>query len=141
MSKLLRTVLVTMLMSVVKFSGQYIFLTVGLSHSKKLSSLLHWKTFTYDEECFLFHLKSSFRSQGWKFLSWLFGHVEKTAWLERQGSFQNSGRHNLQSFTSFFETLWCFNNFFFHGKWNDAQLLLIKWYIRVSSRVAKRLKT
>ena len=43
----------------------------------------NWKTFKNDEKCFLFHLKSSFRSQVSKFLSRLFGHVEKTARLER----------------------------------------------------------
>ena len=30
---------------------------------KKFCYLLHWKPFKNDEECFLFHLKSSFRSQ------------------------------------------------------------------------------
>ena len=40
---------------------------------KKLSYLLHWKPFKNDEECFLFHLKSSFHSQVFKFLSWIFG--------------------------------------------------------------------
>ena len=47
---------------------------------------LFWKTlkpFKNDEKCFLFHLKSPFRSQVFKFLSWLFGHVEKTARLQR----------------------------------------------------------
>ena len=32
--------------------------------TKKLFYLLQWKTFINDEKCFLFHLKSSFRSQG-----------------------------------------------------------------------------
>ena len=31
--------------------------------SKKYHFLLHWKSFKNNEECFLFHLKSSFRSQ------------------------------------------------------------------------------
>ena len=31
---------------------------------KKMCGLLHWKPFKSNEECFLFHLKSSFRSQG-----------------------------------------------------------------------------
>ena len=43
---------------------------------KKMRYLLQWKPFKNDEKCFLFHLKSSFRSQD-KFLSWLFGHAEK----------------------------------------------------------------
>ena len=37
---------------------------VGLSHAKrKLCYLLDWKPFKNDEKCFLFHLKSFFRSQ------------------------------------------------------------------------------
>ena len=35
--------------------------------------------FENDEKRFLFHLKSSFRSQDFKFLSLLFGHVRKAA--------------------------------------------------------------
>ena len=31
---------------------------------KKMSDFLHWKPFKNDEKCFLFHRKSSFRSQG-----------------------------------------------------------------------------
>ena len=38
-------------------------LKVGLSPSKKLFYLLHWKPFKNDEKCFLFHIKSYFRSQ------------------------------------------------------------------------------
>ena len=40
----------------------------------------NWKPCKNDEKCFLFHLKSSFRSQDifvLKFLSWYFGHVTK----------------------------------------------------------------
>ena len=33
----------------------------------------------------LFHLKNSFRSQVFKFLSWLFGHAKETVSLEREG--------------------------------------------------------
>ena len=43
----------------------------------------NWKPFKNDEKCFLFHLKSSFSSQVFKFFSWRFGHVEKMVWLER----------------------------------------------------------
>ena len=58
-------------------------LKVGLSPSKKyLFYLLWWKLFKHDEKCFLFHLKSSARSQDIKFLPWLFAHVEKKVWLE-----------------------------------------------------------
>ena len=40
-----------------------------LSLPKKLCYLLHWKPFKNDEKCFLFHLKSSFRSQDiWVFV-------------------------------------------------------------------------
>ena len=35
----------------------------GLSPSRKLCYLLHWKPFKNHEKCFLFHLKSSFRYQ------------------------------------------------------------------------------
>ena len=59
---------------------------VRLSPSKSLTSfylLLQWKLSKTDEKCFLFHLKSFFRSQIFKFLSWLFGYVEKTSWVER----------------------------------------------------------
>ena len=40
--------------------------------------------FKNDEKCFLFHLQLFlFVLEIFKFLSWLFGHVVKTAWLER----------------------------------------------------------
>ena len=56
---------------------------VGLSPSKKnLCYLLHWKPFKNDEKYFYFILKAFFVLQIFKFLSWLFGHVGKTAWLE-----------------------------------------------------------
>ena len=42
-------------------------------------------------------LKALFVLKLFKFLSWLFGHVGKTAWLERQYEFQNSWRHSLVS--------------------------------------------
>ena len=37
----------------------YVF-KVGLSSTKKMCYLLHWKPFKNDEKCFVFHLKSSF---------------------------------------------------------------------------------
>ena len=48
---------------------------------------LDWKPFKNDEKCLLFYPKSSFRSQdiSQDFCSQLFGHVGKTAWLERSG--------------------------------------------------------
>ena len=45
--------------------------------------LLHWKAFKNDEKCFYFILKALLVLKIFKFSSWLFGHVEKTAWLER----------------------------------------------------------
>ena len=47
------------------------------------------------KNAFYFTLKALFVLKIFKFLSWLFGHVEKTAQLERQGSIQNPWRHNL----------------------------------------------
>ena len=43
----------------------------------------NWKLFKNYEKCFLFHVKSSFILKTFWFLSWLFRHLEKTAWLER----------------------------------------------------------
>ena len=55
-----------------------------LTFQKKKNYLPNWKPFKNDEKCFLFRLKSSFCPQDiFKFLSWLFGHFEKAAWLER----------------------------------------------------------
>ena len=47
------------------------------------------------KNAFYFILKALFVLRIFKFLSWLFGHVGKTAWLERQDEFQNSWRYNL----------------------------------------------
>ena len=47
------------------------------------------------KNAFYFIVKARFFLEIFKFLSWLFRHVEKTTWLERQGSFQNLWRHNL----------------------------------------------
>ena len=51
---------------------------------KKVFHLLQWNPFKNDEKCFLFHLKNFLRSLIFNFLRWISGHVEKTAWLERQ---------------------------------------------------------
>ena len=40
-------------------------------------------------------LKAAVILKIFKYLSLLFGHVEKTAWLERSGWFPNLRRHNL----------------------------------------------
>ena len=50
---------------------------------KKIASFVQCKPVINDEKCFLFYPKSSFLSQEINFFSWLFGHVEKTALLER----------------------------------------------------------
>ena len=50
---------------------------------KKIFLFASMIAFKNDEKCFLSYLKNFFRSKIFKFLSWLFGHVEKTAWLER----------------------------------------------------------
>ena len=42
------------------------------------------------KNAFYFILKALFVLKIFKFLSWLFGHVEKKTWLERTGLFQNS---------------------------------------------------
>ena len=56
-------------------------LKVGLSPFKQnFLYLLQWKPSKNDEKCFLFHL---FVLKIVKFLSWLIGYVEKTAWVER----------------------------------------------------------
>ena len=47
------------------------------------------------KNAFYSSLKFSFVLEIFKFLSWLFGHVEKIAWLEGQGWFLNLWRHNL----------------------------------------------
>ena len=49
------------------------------------------------KNAFYFILKDLFVLKIFKFLSWLFGHVEKTALWEMQGQFQNLWRHSLVS--------------------------------------------
>ena len=57
---------------------------IRLSPSKKSFYLFQWEHFKNDEKCFSFHHLSSLCSQNIEFfLSWIFGHVEKTAWLKR----------------------------------------------------------
>ena len=47
------------------------------------------------KNAFYFILKAFFILKIFKFLSGLLGDVEKTAWLEKKGKFQNLWRHNL----------------------------------------------
>ena len=67
---------------------------VGLSRSKKiLCYLLHWKPFRNDEKWFLFHLKSSFRSQD----TWVF---VTTFWLYRKNGLIRKIRLTAKFMTS-----------------------------------------
>ena len=51
---------------------------------KNWFDLLYWKPFKNDQKCFFyFILEAQFILKMFKFLSWLFGHVGKTARLER----------------------------------------------------------
>ena len=57
---------------------------VGLSPSKKVCVIcLIESSLTIMKNAFYFILKALFVLKIFKFLSWLFGHVGKTAWLER----------------------------------------------------------
>ena len=47
------------------------------------------------KNAFYLILKALFVLKIFKFFYWLFGHVEKTVWLEREGWFQNICCHNL----------------------------------------------
>ena len=65
---------------ILEFSRKKNIIKVGLSPFKKVFFyLLQWKPFKNNEKGFLFYLKSSFRPQDIKFLSWHFGHVEEEA--------------------------------------------------------------
>ena len=59
-----------------------VFLKWTLIAKKNLCYLLYWKPFQNDKKCFYFILKVLFVFKIFKFLSWLFGHVAKTAWSE-----------------------------------------------------------
>ena len=59
---------------------------VGLSPSKKICFVcFNEGPFKTMKNAFYFIWKALFILKVFKFLSWLFGHVEKTAWLERSG--------------------------------------------------------
>ena len=67
-------------------------LKVGLSSSKKICVIcLIEKLLKMIKNAFYFMSKALFVLKIFKF----FGHVGKTAWLERQGQLQNSWRRNL----------------------------------------------
>ena len=57
---------------------------VGLSLSKKICAIcVIESSLKMIKNAFYFILKASFVFKIFKFLSWLFGHVEKMDWLER----------------------------------------------------------
>ena len=59
---------------------------------KKLFYFLQWKLM---KNAFYFIIEAFFVLKILKFLCWFFGHVETTAWFERQGQFQNLWRHSF----------------------------------------------
>ena len=65
-------------------------------------------------------VKAFFVLKIFNFLSWLFGHVEKTAWLERGGQFQN-----------FYFTIWLTTNYNTHiaqylKKWRQPDIKIVQ---------------
>ena len=69
---------------------------VGLSSSKKDCFIyFNESVVKMIKNAFCVTLKALLVLKIFKFLSWLFGHAEKTAWLERRVYFQNLWRHNL----------------------------------------------
>ena len=56
-----------------------------LTFPKKLRYLLHWKPFKIDEKYFLFHLKSSFRSQNIQAFVWTFSSSRKNSLIRKIG--------------------------------------------------------
>ena len=57
---------------------------VGLSPPKKICAICFiWNPLKIMNNAFYFILKAFFVLKILKFLSWLFGYIEKTAWLER----------------------------------------------------------
>ena len=64
--------------------GYYWIKLLDSQSSKKNCCLLQWKPFKNDEKnAFDIILKALFVFKIFKFLFWLFGHIEKTVWLER----------------------------------------------------------
>ena len=58
-------------------------LKVGLSPSKKKIICLNYSPSKMMKYAYYFILKALFILKMFKFLSWLFGHLEKTAWFEK----------------------------------------------------------
>ena len=64
-------------------SNKIFFICFSESHLKMMKNAFH------------FICKALFALSITEFLSWLFGHIEKAAWLEKWGQFQNLLRHGL----------------------------------------------
>ena len=71
---------------------------------------------------------------------WCFQEVEK-GWIGNELVKISENHKNLQSCSQYFENFSWLEKFSFHSKWNEAWLLLINWYVRVTSRVAEQRKT
>ena len=61
----------------------------------KLFYLLQWESFKNDKNAFYFILKALFNIKIFKFLSWLFGSVEKNGLIWKTWLISNFWRHNL----------------------------------------------
>ena len=68
---------------VMNFEVSLIFLNQTLIFQKILFYLLQWKPFKMMKIVLYFTWKALFHLKTFKFLSWLFGHVDKMAWLRR----------------------------------------------------------
>ena len=68
---------------VMNFEVSLIFLNQTLIFQKILFYLLQWKSFKMMKSVLYFIWKALFHLKTFKFLSWLFGHVGKMAWLKR----------------------------------------------------------
>ena len=70
-------------------------LMANIMQSQVRDNFGNWKPWKNMKNAFYFILKALFLLKIFKFLSWVFGHVEKTVWLGREGQFQSLSRHNL----------------------------------------------
>ena len=77
-------VLNTFFVSTVNFKIALTSESWNLTIQKNLRYFLHWKPFKKAKKTFHFIFKALSILKVFKFLPWLFGHVEKIAWLERQ---------------------------------------------------------
>ena len=65
----------------IKHLAPNVFLKSDFYPSKKIVLLLQWKPYKVMKNAFYSILNALFVLKIFKFLSWLFGHTEKTAWL------------------------------------------------------------